>query len=62
MATDDEITEAISDRIESGVAERQIGDRRTRYSDPVKQLEAAEMLAAKTRSPFIKIGFSSRAF
>jgi hypothetical protein len=62
MATDEEIQEAISDRIESGVSDRQIGDRRTSYVDPLKQLEAAEKLAAKRSSPFIRVGFSSRAF
>lgn len=62
MATEEEIEEAISDRIASGVEERQIADRRTRYSDPVKQLQAAELLASKRVSPFVRVGLSSRAF
>lgn len=63
-STPDEIRNEASDRIKSGVAERQVGDRRTRYFGPREQLEAAELLAAQqsTTGPFIKVGLKSRPF
>lgn len=63
MATPEEIREAAAERMLSGVEERQIADRRTRYVSPEKLLVAAELLASQTSSngPFIRVGFKSRA-
>lgn len=64
MATSEEIRDAVSDDMVYGEAERQLGDRRTRYFTPAERLAAARELAAdaSTTGPFVKVGFKSRAF
>lgn len=63
-STPEEIREDVSDQLASGVAERQVGDRRVRYEKSKERLEAAALLAAQqsTHGPFTRVGFTSRAF
>jgi len=60
MSTDDELKDAITERLLSGIEVRQIGDRRTQYIDPVKAYELAQKLAADNvddDGPFLKMRF-----
>jgi hypothetical protein len=60
MAADSEIKDAIADRLLSGVEERQIGDRRTKYIDPEKAYELSKKIAADNvdnDGPFLKMRF-----
>lgn len=60
MATPDEILQAASDIAQTGVSESQVADRREKYFTPKEMVEAAELIASKTRSPFVRVGFRGR--
>jgi hypothetical protein len=60
MATDEEIKEAIADRLLSGIDEKQIGDRRTKYMPVQAAYELSQKIAADNvgeNGPFIKMRF-----
>jgi hypothetical protein len=60
MADADDIQDAVAADMVSGDEERQIADRRVRKVDPLKRLEVADQIAARssTRGAKIYYGFS----
>jgi hypothetical protein len=59
MADSEEIKEAIADRLLTGVEEKQIDGRRTRYADPEKAYRLAKQIEAdqdaSLEGPFLKV-------
>jgi len=66
MSDSEDVKDSLVDNLKSGVAEKQIGDRRYRYYDPktmldvVKALSADETSAANS-SPFLKVHYPRKS-
>ncbi|MDD5363408.1 MAG: hypothetical protein PHN88_14875 [Ignavibacteria bacterium] len=59
-ATDDEIRDALADRLLSGVDEKQIGDHRVKYTDVEKAYKISKEIAADNiddYGPFLPMRF-----
>lgn len=62
MATTDDAIESAVNAANSGVKRRKIDDRETEYFSPSERVEAALLAQAASQSPFIRVGFKTRAF
>jgi hypothetical protein len=61
MSDSSDIEDTLVDNLVTGVAEKQIGDRRYRYHSPKEVYEVAKQIAADestARSPFLKVRFN----
>lgn len=62
MATADEIQDSLSNTLKDGIAESQFSDRRERKFSPGEVLDALDRIDSRSKSPFIRVGFSGRQF